>query len=213
MTEPAAPTEHPPSAQGAPTDAERRAMWDTIRAAQPRFGPAVAADLRVLLTKRGEPIPRSRLALAAQLPRLALVTDAFLAQVCYRARVHLQKAGIPLLPRLLQRVSVAQGQVCIGDPVLLEPGIYLPHGQVVIDGLTTVHATATLSPFVTLGRRGDDIVGPTIGAGASIGTGAKVLGPVVVGAHAQVGANAVVIDDVPAGATAVGVPARVVGSA
>ena len=51
--------------------------------------------------------------------------------------------------------------------------------------------------------------GPTIGAHASIGTGAKVLGPVHIGALAKVGANAVVLIDVPARATAVGVPARV----
>jgi serine O-acetyltransferase len=43
-----------------------------------------------------------------------------------------------------------------------------------------------------------------------IGAGAAVLGPVVVGDRARIGANAVVLDDVPAGASAVGVPARVV---
>ena len=44
--------------------------------------------------------------------------------------------------------------------------------------------------------------------GASLGTGAKVLGPVRVGAGARIGANAVVVSDVPPGATAVGAPAR-----
>jgi serine O-acetyltransferase len=42
----------------------------------------------------------------------------------------------------------------------------------------------------------------------SIGTGAKVIGPVRIGAGARIGANAVVVDDVPAGATVVGAPAR-----
>jgi serine O-acetyltransferase len=61
---------------------------------------------------------------------------------------------------------------------------------------------------VTVGLRAGELRGPTIEAGASLGTGAKVIGPVRVGAGAQVGANAVVVRDVPAGATVTGVPAR-----
>jgi serine O-acetyltransferase len=53
------------------------------------------------------------------------------------------------------------------------------------------------------------VTGPTIERYASIGTGAKLIGPVRIGAGARIGANAVVVDDVPAGATAVGVPAQV----
>ena len=51
---------------------------------------------------------------------------------------------------------------------------------------------------------------PTIGADVLIGAGAKVLGGVTIGDHARVGANAVVLTDVPAGATAVGIPARII---
>jgi serine O-acetyltransferase len=50
---------------------------------------------------------------------------------------------------------------------------------------------------------------PRIGGHVDIGAGAKILGNIVIGDHAQIGANAVVVHDVPAGATAVGVPARV----
>ena len=50
--------------------------------------------------------------------------------------------------------------------------------------------------------------GATIEDHVSIGTGAKVIGGVRIGAGAQIGANAVVVDDVPAGATVVGAPAR-----
>jgi len=49
-----------------------------------------------------------------------------------------------------------------------------------------------------------------LGGHVDIGTGAKVLGGVTVGDHARIGANAVVLRDVPEGATAVGVPARIV---
>jgi len=51
-----------------------------------------------------------------------------------------------------------------------------------------------------------------IGGHVDIGTGAKILGPVTIGDHAKIGANAVVVTDVPAGATAVGIPARIVSA-
>jgi serine O-acetyltransferase len=50
---------------------------------------------------------------------------------------------------------------------------------------------------------------PTLEAGVVIGAGAKVLGPIIIGAGAKIGSNAVVVKDVPAGATAVGIPARI----
>jgi serine O-acetyltransferase len=50
---------------------------------------------------------------------------------------------------------------------------------------------------------------PTLGDGVVVGAGAKILGPLNVGANAKVGSNAVVVKDVPPGATAVGIPARI----
>ena len=50
---------------------------------------------------------------------------------------------------------------------------------------------------------------PTLEAGVIIGAGAKILGPITLGAGAKVGSNAVVVKDVPAGATAIGIPARI----
>ena len=51
---------------------------------------------------------------------------------------------------------------------------------------------------------------PTLGRGVVVGAGAKILGPLLIGDAAKVGSNAVVVRDVPAGATAVGIPARIV---
>jgi serine O-acetyltransferase len=51
---------------------------------------------------------------------------------------------------------------------------------------------------------------PTLGNGVVIGAGAKVLGPLMVGDGAKIGSNAVVVRDVPPGATAVGIPARII---
>jgi len=142
--------------------------------------------------------------------RLAWVSDAFLAQALYRAKARMQALGVPLLPRLAHRLAMALAQVSIGDPVVMHPGVYIVHGQVVVDGLVEIHRGALLFPFVTIGLRAGDFRGATIENDVSIGTGAKVIGPVRIGAGARVGANAVVVDDVPAGTTVVGAPARAV---
>ncbi len=193
----------------APNTVDTSRLWADVRSRHPRFTTAVAADARMAAANRGDRFEfTSDLDTAVQVLRLAMVTDAFGALVCYRAKAALQARGIPFLPRLLHRLAVTQGQIAIGDPVVVAAGVYLPHGQVVIDGMTTVHAGAVLSPFVTIGLRGGDVVGPVIGPRAYLGTGAKVLGPVQVGEAATVGANAVVVSDVPPGTTARGVPAR-----
>ena len=59
----------------------------------------------------------------------------------------------------------------IGDPVLVHPGVYLIHGQVVIDGFSEVHSGTVIGPFVTVGLRAGGLLGPTIGPNASLGTG------------------------------------------
>ena len=180
-----------------------------VRARHPRLLEAVTADAEVALRYRGEPREiASRLELTLVVARLILVTDAFLAQILYRVKARLQSVGVPILPRLAHRLAITLGQVSIGDPVVVAPGLYLPHGQVVVDGLVEIGEAVAIAPFVTIGLRAGNWNGPVIEKGVSVGTGAKVLGPVRIGAGAQIGANAVVITDVPAGATAVGAPAR-----
>jgi serine O-acetyltransferase len=105
-------------------------------------------------------------------------------------------------------LAMSSAQVCIGDPVVVEPGVYIAHGQVVIDGLVTVRSGVVLFPWVTIGLRAGDFQGPVIERNVSIGSGAKVIGPVTVGASSRIGANAVVVADVPPDTTAVGIPAR-----
>jgi serine O-acetyltransferase len=142
--------------------------------------------------------------------RLAWVSDAFAAQALYRVKAALQARGVPLLPRLAHRLAMTLAQVSIGDPVIVHPGIYIVHGQVVVDGQVEIHSGVTIAPWVTIGLRAGDYRGATIERDVSIGTGAKVIGPVRVGEGATIGANAVVVDDVPAGVTVVGAPARAV---
>lgn len=181
-----------------------------IRDRHPRFGTAVAADLRLSLRCRGEGQPdENRRDVALQTIRLMWTSDAFAALVAYRAKAAMQRRGIPVLPRLAHHWAMRSAQVCIGDPVLIQPGVYVPHGQVVIDGFTEVGSGSRLLPWITLGLKPGSVVGPTLGANVVVGSGSKVLGPLTVGAGAKVGANAVVIQDIPPGATAVGVPAVV----
>ena len=182
----------------------------SIRRQHPRLWEALVADARVTARYRSERHEfRSRTDALIQILRLMVVTDAFLGQACYRLKARLQALGVPGLPRIAHRLAMTLSQVDIGDPVVVAPGLYLFHGQVVIDGLTRVGPGALIGPFVTIGLREGDLHGPDVGAEVSIGTGAKVLGRIHIGDRARIGANAVVITDVPAGAVAVGVPATV----
>jgi serine O-acetyltransferase len=197
------------------TDADlfREAIHAEVRAKHPKFGEAVLADARVTATYRGERADfHSTLDAIAQIIRLAVVSDAFVAQIAYRGKARLQALGVPLVPRLLHRVAMMTAQVSIGDPVVVHPGLYLFHGQVVMDGLVEIGPGALIAPWVTIGLVAPNIQGPTIGAMVSIGTGAKVLGQVTVGNGAKIGANSVVLQDVPPGRTAVGSPARIIGT-
>jgi len=180
-----------------------------IRARHPRLLVAVLADAEVTATYRGERNEfRTRADAVGQVLRLMWVSDAFLAQVLYRIKARLQGLGVPLLPRLAHRLAIMTGQVAIGDPVVVEPGVYIVHGQVVIDGIVEVQSGTIIFPFVTVGLRAGDVIGATIERGVSVGTGAKVIGRVRIGEGARIGANAVVVDDVAPGTTVVGVPAR-----
>jgi serine O-acetyltransferase len=181
-----------------------------VRARHPKLAGAIAADARATAAYRGERFEfRSRQDLLVQILRLMVVSDAFLAQVCYRVKTRLQAHGVPVLPRLAHRAAMLLAQVSIGDPVVIAPGLYLLHGQVVIDGFTEIGRGALIAPFVTIGLREAQFEGPSVGSGVSIGTGAKIIGPVRVGNGARIGANAVVVTDIPAGATATGIPAKV----
>jgi serine O-acetyltransferase len=176
----------------------------------PHFVHAVFADARYACASLGRPLTNpTSLRLTYEAIRLAIVSDAFIGLVLYRAKARLQALGIPLLPYVAHRLAIQTAGVSIGNPVVVEAGIYLPHGQVVIDGMATIGRGAAIRPWVTIGLMEGNFEGPTIGRNVRIGTGAKILGPVTLGDGAAIGANAVVLIDVPDGATAVGVPAKV----
>lgn len=119
--------------------------------------------------------------------------------------------------RWLARATAHLGRFLTG--IEIHPGatigrrVFIDHGMGVVIGETAVIGDdSTLYHGVTLGgtswNKGKRH--PTLGTGVVVGAGAKILGPLTVGDGAKVGSNAVVVRDVPAGATAVGIPARIV---
>jgi serine O-acetyltransferase len=195
-----------------PAQPPTRNLLDEVRERHPGLRHALLADIRVRLLHLGEQREiRSRRDAVIQFLRLAWIGDGFLAQALYRVRAALRRRGVPLLPRLLHHLSVITGQVAIGDPVLIHPGVCILHGQVVIDGFVEIHSGTVIAPFTSIGLLSNDIAGPTIERNVRVGTGARVLGKLHIGENAVIGANAVVTRDVPADITVVGVPARPVG--
>lgn len=96
--------------------------------------------------------------------------------------------------------------VKLGERVVIEHA-----GAIVIHGSAEIGDDCILRQGVTLGNRHMErpFDAPRLGKRVNVGAGAKILGAVTIGDDAQIGANAVVLRDVPAGATAVGVPARI----
>jgi len=118
--------------------------------------------------------------------------------------------------RWLGRATSHFGRLLTG--IEIHPGaqigrrVFIDHGMGVVIGETAeIGDDVTLYHEVTLGgtswAKGKRH--PTLGKGVVIGAGAKVLGPITVGEGAKIGSNAVVVKDVPANATVVGVPGRV----
>jgi serine O-acetyltransferase len=95
----------------------------------------------------------------------------------------------------------------VGRRVLIEH-----QGGIVIHGEASIGDGSVIRQGVTLGnrRRERSFDAPRLGADVNVGAGAKILGAVSIGDGAQIGANSVVVSDVPAGAVAVGIPARIV---
>ncbi len=125
-----------------------------------------------------------------------------LASWCKRRR-------IPLLPGMLQRANYFWFGLEIPSGADIGGGLYIPHpiGTVIMP--RRIGRNCSIIAGVTIGMR-DEWAFPDIGDNVFIGAGARVLGGIQVGDGAIIGANAVVIHDLPAGATAVGVPARII---
>ena len=110
---------------------------------------------------------------------------------------------------LFNKLNVVFGGCIIGRGADFGPEFVLVHSQgVVINTAVRGGRHVVVEHQVTLGA--EKGLAPVLGDNVFVGAGAKVIGGVRVGHGAKIGANAVVVNDVPDGATAVGVPARMV---
>ena len=153
---------------------------------------------------------------ARNLAEIVLTYSGLHALIGYRIAHTLHRWHVPVLPRLLSQITRTITGVEIHPGAQLGRGIFIDHGMGVVIGETTVLGNnVTLFQGVTLGGTGKERGKrhPTVGNNVVIGTGAKVLGNITVGDNATIGANAVAIRDVPAEATVVGVPGRIVKTA
>ena len=139
----------------------------------------------------------------------ALLTDGTPAMVWYRLQQAARRWRLAPLEMLFNRVNTVFCDCTIGRGAEFGPGFVLIHcGGVVINGTVRGGANVRIEHQVTIGA--EKRRSPVLGDGVFLGAGSKVLGGVTIGAGAKVGANAVVVTDIPANATAVGIPARVV---
>ena len=139
----------------------------------------------------------------------ALATDGSFAMVVYRLMQFSQRWRIVPLAMVFNKINVFFGRCIIGRNAQFGPGFVLVHSLgVVINTSVKGGRGVRIEHQVTIGaERGQS---PVLGDDVFIGAGAKIVGNVRLGNHVRVGANAVVVDDVPDGATVVGIPARVV---
>ncbi|MGH2925501.1 MAG: serine O-acetyltransferase EpsC [Solirubrobacterales bacterium] len=131
------------------------------------------------------------------------------AILAYRVAHALHDAGVPVAPMALSSASRAVTGVEIHPAARIGEDFFIDHGSGVVVGETAeIGDRVTLYQGVTLGGTGfaRGKRHPTVEDGVTIGSGAKLLGPITVGHCAKVGANTVVIQDVPANSTVVGNP-------
>ena len=154
-----------------------------------------------------DPAARSRLEVLLTYPGLHAILLHRLAHMLWERGWRFAGRWLAYLARFLTNVEIHPG-AAIGRR------FFIDHGAGVVIGETAeIGDDCTLYHGVTLGgttwNRGKRH--PTLGRGVVIGAGAKVLGAIRVGDGARIGANSVVMQEVPAGRTAIGIPARLVG--
>jgi serine O-acetyltransferase len=131
------------------------------------------------------------------------------ALLAHRIAHALHLAGVPILPRTISMVARTFTGIEIHPAARIGEGLFIDHGSGVVIGETAdIGDNVTLYQGVTLGGTGfaTGKRHPTVQDNVTIGSGAKLLGPITVGHGAKIGANSVVITDVPPNSTVVGNP-------
>ena len=146
-------------------------------------------------------------------PEILATWPGVQALLAYRLAHGLDQAGVKLLPLAISYFSRVVTGIEIHPRALIGPGLFIDHGAGVVIGETAeIGRDVTLYQGVTLGGTGfqSGKRHPTIGDNVTVGSGAKLLGPITIGHGAKIGANSVVIEDVPPCSTVVGNPGHAV---
>jgi serine O-acetyltransferase len=134
------------------------------------------------------------------------------ARILHRISHRLWTWKLYWLARLLSHVARFLTGIEIHPGATIGRRFFIDHGMGVVIGETAeIGDDVTLYHGVTLGGTSwkEGKRHPTLGNGVVVGAGAKILGPIIIGDGAKIGSNAVVVREVPAGATAAGIPARI----
>ncbi|MDP1611822.1 MAG: serine O-acetyltransferase [Sulfuritalea sp.] len=154
-----------------------------------------------------DPAARSRREVLLTYPGLHAMLMHRLAHVLWRGGWCFAARWLSWLARLLTNVDIHPG-AHIGRRFFIDHGAGVVIGETaeIGDDCTLYHGVTLGGTTWNQGKRH-----PTLGSGVVVGAGAKILGAIRIGDGARVGANSVVIHEVPAGRTAIGIPARLVG--
>jgi serine O-acetyltransferase len=155
---------------------------------------------------KNDPAARSKFEVLLLYPSINVMINYRIANKLYNRKMFFMARLISQLARLFTGIEIHPG-------AKIGKGLFIDHGMGVVIGETSeIGDNVTIYHGVTLGGVGSSCGKrhPTIGNNVLIGSGAKVLGPVVIGDDAKIGANAVVIEDIPCNATAVGIPAKII---
>ena len=195
----------------APTGAEdffdiiMRSFLDQVKKAGKSIKNEIKND--ILAVKERDPAARSGF-------EILLTNQGVHAILLHRVAHFLDKRGHKFFAKIISQFSRFLTGIEIHPAAKIGRGLLIDHGMGVVIGETAeVGDGCTIFHGVTLGGTGKERGKrhPTLRDGVFVGAGAKILGNIVIGNNAKIGANAVILCDIPDNATAVGVPARVVG--
>ena len=163
-----------------------------------------------------DPAAKSKLSLILTYPGVKAVFFHRIANFFHLAKFHLVARMISQLSRFLTGIEIHPG-------AKIGKNLFIDHGMGVVIGETseignnvTIYHMATLggiAPSINSNNQRQVKRHPTLSDSVVVGSGAQILGPVIIGTHAKIGANAVVTKDVPENAVMVGIPAKNVGTA
>jgi serine O-acetyltransferase len=162
----------------------------------------VASDIAAIKTRDPAARDVGTVEILAAWPGLHALLAHRLAHALYRA-------GVPFVPRLIAAAARSLTGIEIHPAALIGARFVIDHGMGVVIGETAeIGDDVTLYQGVTLGGTGfaTGKRHPTVQDNVTVGSGAKMLGPITIGHGAKIGANTVVIHDVPPNTTVVGNP-------